>query len=100
MNVVILGRVMGCVAVVLGAAGCAPTLTAAGAGVKFTKEEPPKGCTEVGTVEGNWAVMEAAKADARNHAAERGANYVRWDTTTSRFILTGTAFQCPPEALK
>ena len=83
--------------------GCSVPLSQAGAGVKLSKEEPAAGCTEIGTVtgQGNVDDIERAKNEMRNHAANLGANYVRWDTHSasgSKGILqtlSGTAFKCP-----
>jgi uncharacterized protein DUF4156 len=82
-------------------------LTPAGASVRFMKSDPPGACTEVGQIIGetpsgiqpnsNEEKFELSKNDARNKAAEKNANYVRWETSAedgSR--VSGTAFRCPP----
>jgi len=86
-----------------GAVACAPpALTPTGSRVEAMKADPPSQCAEVGSVEGFWNgdgyedSANGAKTKLRNAAGERGANYVRLETTNgagTRF--TGTAFKCP-----
>jgi hypothetical protein len=81
-------------------AACASTgLTEAGAKVRLMKADPPAGCKEIGNVSGDYAgfpVEEGASKNVmRNHAAEQGANYVRWDTAAANGIVSGTAYKCP-----
>jgi hypothetical protein len=83
--------------------GCTVVLSAAGKNVQLMKDDPPRGCKEVGSVKGvgiNGALDEA-KIDVRNNAAGMGANYVRWETLDQRGaapVLTGTAYSCPSES--
>jgi len=61
------------------ASGCATTaLTPEGAKVPVMKADPPQGCKEIGSVNGDYAgfpVDEAtSKTVMRNRAAEQGAN--------------------------
>jgi hypothetical protein len=77
-------------------AGCGVTLTDAGKGVQLMKSDPPGGCKEIGSLEGEGNTdVEAAKNDIRNKAAQKGANYVRMETIDGPYV-TGTAYQCPP----
>ena len=96
--------VTGCMTLLLvGGMGCTPpkiALTPAGEHVKLSKLDAPGTCREVGTVESNEQEVEPAKFKLRNAAAEQGANYVRWDSIKGNYVLMGTTFQCPPEALE
>ena len=78
---------------------CGGSLTAEGAKVKLMKSDPPPNCNEVGSVEGRGLGpdhVEKAKNVMRNHAAERGGNYVRMETLdTDNGYATGTAYHCP-----
>ncbi len=92
-----------CVTILLlGVAACEPATTAltpAGERVRLSKIDAPASCREVGPVESSEADFETAKFKLRNAGAERGANYVRWDSAKGNYLLTGTAFQCPADAL-
>ena len=75
---------------------CAVALTPGGQRVKLMKSDPPGNCTEIGTVTGSSSVgnVEKAKTKMRNNAAEKGANYVRFETFNG-VTVGGTAFRCP-----
>jgi hypothetical protein len=74
----------------------AVALTPAGRNVQLMKADPPPGCAEVGPVRGEGDGAEFSKNDARNKAAEAGANYVRMESVTAHAgWLTGTAYRCP-----
>ena len=79
-----------------------PAVSARGAEVRLMKADPAADCQEVGQVEGFFngdgkeKSSEGAKAILRNKAAERGANYVRLETTNAEGTnWAGTAFKCP-----
>jgi hypothetical protein len=82
--------------------GCEPPMTALtveGRQVRLSKKDAPRTCREVGTVESNDTKLEEAQYKLRNETAERGGNYVRWDSAKTGYVLTGTAFECPPDSM-
>jgi hypothetical protein len=80
-------------ALLLGVAGCGPTvLTAGGQGVRVLKADPPEACQELGPVDGRGA---QARIVMRNSAAKADANYVKLEFLGDTY-QKGTAFRCPP----
>jgi hypothetical protein len=100
------------------AAGCTyATLSARGYGVQIADASPP-GCQNLGLVIGkgggglgnlvpNERLIEYAINDARNKAADLGANYVTLSVpqlgsfgqgTTTTVTITGFAYHCPVQA--
>jgi hypothetical protein len=96
--------------------GCSTEdLSDAGAKVVASRNAPPQDCEPLGFVVGhgggtfggafisNNDLIEYAMNDLRNQAAERGGNYVQYDTptmgdgdgTTTTATVSGTAFRCP-----
>lgn len=84
------------------AAGCRPSLTAAGRGVQQVPAAP-EGCTFVGPVTG-WVDYTGpsgrndAKVKARNAAGELGANTIVWTVVDSGAFdsqVEGQAYRCP-----
>lgn len=78
--------------------GCATALTTEGSKVKLMKNDPPSNCKEIGSVKGltrGTGDMEVAKNEMRNEAAEKGANYVRYESAQEAVSASGTAFLCP-----
>jgi len=62
----------------------------------------PKYCKNIGVVEGVGGNDRAARADARQQAADRGATHVRLDTAHPdledgmTIVVTAKLFVCPP----
>jgi hypothetical protein len=80
------------------AMGCAVPLTEGGRRVTLNKEDPPSGCTEIGSLKGDGTGidLENSKNLLRNRAAERGANYVRFEVVLfEESVAAGTAYRCP-----
>lgn len=69
-----------------------------------------QGCHLLGAVNGSSLMdgvleakgVESAKAEARNQAAQRGANAIVWTHITQRYwgaeLVTGDAYRCPYKA--
>jgi hypothetical protein len=82
-------------AVLVVGAGCySAPLTEGGRAVQLMKGDPPATCQDVGSVSGRGD-DEEMKVGLRNHAARKGANYVRMETYSAiTETTTGTAFRC------
>ncbi|MFC1669137.1 DUF4156 domain-containing protein [Spirochaetota bacterium] len=94
---------------VVGCVTGAKKLTQLGEKVKISKQEPPSGCKEIGSVTGDSIAfgshynsigenVKLAKIRLRNNAAAEGANYVVLETNNQRdkqVTLGGTAYKCP-----
>lgn len=68
--------------------------------VKVSREIPDKSCREVGpvrgTTQGTKPDVEKAIEDMKKEAADKGANYVKMETSSSYGTAAfGTAFECP-----
>lgn len=80
---------------------CASTeLTEGGRDVQVMKNDPPKGCKEIGIVTSDGGGLgsndlEARRTRLKNNVAEKGGNYVRMDETGFAGKLIGTAYKCP-----
>lgn len=87
---------LGVAASLLASACASKTLTTAGQAVRLQKSDPPEQCSELGSVSARTAFdLDGAKNIMRNEAAEKGGNYVRWDTVEGEYHLTGSAYACP-----
>jgi hypothetical protein len=104
-NCVKLNRFVALSVVVLFASCASSELSSQGKKVKVMKNDPPSSCEELGEVTGSsfWAKTENIKNDMREKASKMGANYVRLETVKmdkEANLMSGTAYKCPPEALK
>jgi hypothetical protein len=94
---------LGCLTILALGTGCEPPATALtpyGERVKISKADAPRKCRELGVVASEDEELLIAQNKLRNSAAEMGGNYVRWDHIKPGYMLSGTAFECPSEALE
>lgn len=93
-----------------GLGGCFPAVpvTPEGQHVRLMKGDPPSGCEELRSVEGQdtgfteaGADQEQAKSRLKNAAGSLGGNYVRMETVEksgNTVTIHGTAYRCPESA--
>ncbi|NIQ00094.1 MAG: hypothetical protein GWM98_06455 [Nitrospinaceae bacterium] len=85
-------------AVVVWVSGCGGVdLTDKGREVKLMKNDPPGNCKHVEDIEVEEDDTVSAKAELRNLAAEKNADYVRLDILTMKHgdaIASGALYQC------
>ncbi len=67
--------------------------------IKVARENPGKGCEEIGPVQGSVSsvhgTVEQAIEDMKLDAARKGANFVRLETASAvGTSVRGTAYQC------
>lgn len=93
----IVGLLIGCCWL---STACSPKSTESTSSIKVVQKEPR--CEKIGVVEGAGGNDRAARADAFDQAAERGATHIMLEPAQPdledgmTMIVTATLYRCPP----